>query len=148
MAVKKAGKAVCSRRPLDWGTMLDEQGRDPSVEAAFGCSPVVDDPVFGRLAQETQRKRSMTKAQRKQAAVDAQRNKVTYDLPTWLTEAMQQTAEAGEYPCSHLAALLFAYGLKAMREGILDVASYKELARSPRFRYWLKFDEDDFGGVK
>lgn len=94
--------------------------------------------------------KELTKKQRRQAMVDAQRNKVTYDLPVWLTEAVSAMAKEGEYPASHLVALFMAYGIEAVNKGMINPDAFLVMANSPRFTYWLRFGEDDFeiGGVK
>lgn len=108
---------------------------DPAVTTALGTP---ERGIYDRLA----RAKKMTPAQRRKAERDRMRSKETYDLPKWLTEAVERIAQAYGVPKSNVAAHLLAAGLRDILEGKINLRWVRKISRSPRFEGLLESPEE------
>jgi hypothetical protein len=114
-------------------------------EESAGLDPVVANLLNGmeQRQQEAQlprkerehlvKERIKIKARREQ--------RVTYDLPPVLREAVMQLAESLRIPASQLATLALARFLQAYENGEIDLGEFKQPSRSPRYDWNLVFPE-------
>lgn len=124
------------------GTPARQPIGDAAVDTIMGTGALMDDPVYGRIARQAQRARTMTPAQRKQARRDAGRTKVTYDLPKELIDEINRLANEGDFPPAHLVTILLHYGLRLLVEGQIDLMEHRVIANIPRYVYFLKIDPE------
>lgn len=123
---------------------------DPALQTHMSQEPdpnaPASDPVYGHLAEQRARLRSMAPYQRRKAERDRKRVKVTYDWPAELRQQIHDMARWNGVPASQLAALLVKVGLRAINEGKLSLDDYRRPARLPNFEWFLdleKMDEPD-----
>ncbi|MEW5869858.1 MAG: hypothetical protein AB1894_11325 [Chloroflexota bacterium] len=127
-----------TRQPLSLDPALQthmSQEPDPSTQP--------DDPVYGRLAEQRARLRSMAPYQRRKAERDRKRIKVTFDWPPELRQQVQELARWNSVPASQLAALLVKVGLRALNDGKLNLHDYRKPARLPNFEWFLDLEKVD-----
>lgn len=137
MAVTKS-KSGGTRQPIS----------DVAVDVAMGgMANLKDDPVYGRIARQAQRARTMTPAQRRKEKRDAARTKVTYDLPKEIIDEINRLAGEGYFPQAHLVGLLLHYGLKLLHEGKIDLDDHRVIANVPRYEYFLRIDPEAENGL-
>ncbi len=64
-------------------------------------------------------------------------NRVTYDLPPRIKEAVRELAEEQRVPASQLVAIALARFLRDVEKGELDLARFKQPSQSPRYDWNL-----------
>ena len=83
--------------------------------------------------------REQARIERERARIQARRaNRVTYDLPPVLRRRVQALSEELRIPASQLAALALGRFLNDYAGGGVDLGTYKEPSRSPRYEWNLK----------
>ncbi len=118
---------------------LPFEEEDPALNAH---KPEGDDPVTRDMARR-RRARGMTPYQRRKAARDRARAKLTVDLPQEVIEEITQIANEKKVSISQLTAVLLVYGLRALREGEIDLARHMRATTTPRFEWLLDPYRDD-----
>lgn len=97
------------------------------------------DPVVADLLGEAERReriRRKPKDEQKKARRDARRNRVTYDVPPEVEDAISALAEREGLSKSGAATLLLAEGVRKYEAGELDLEGHKSPARHPLYD-WL-----------
>ena len=90
-------------------------------------------------AQAHRSPREQARIQRERERIQARRaNRVTYDLPPVLRRRVQALSEELRIPASQLAALALGRFLNDYAGGGVDLGTYKEPSRSPRYEWNLK----------
>jgi hypothetical protein len=84
-----------------------------------------------RVREKKAKERAKIRARREQ--------RVTYDLPPQLKQAMFDLAESLSLPASQLATLALHRFLESYSEGQIDLSKYKKPSRSPRYDWKLEF---------
>jgi hypothetical protein len=107
------------------------------------------DPAVADILEQIDRRPSAAPAalgkeekrrEREQAKNDSRRGKrASYDLPPKIIQAILEVAEREKVPASQVAALLLADGLYRLGKGEIDLASFKQPSRSPRYEFNLVF---------
>jgi len=83
------------------------------------------------------------KLARERAKIQSRRDqRVTYDLPPSIREGIRLLAEELRLPASQLATLALARFLREYHNGQIDLGSYKQPSRSPRYDWNLVFPEE------
>ncbi|MDO9085023.1 MAG: hypothetical protein Q7U53_02345 [Anaerolineaceae bacterium] len=105
--------------------------------------PAVADLLAGmenKQAEARLPRREREKKAKERAKIRARREqRVTYDLPPQLKQAMFELAESLSLPASQLATLALHRFLKSYSEGQIDLSKYKKPSRSPRYEWKLEF---------
>jgi hypothetical protein len=84
-----------------------------------------------RVREKKAKERAKIRARREQ--------RVTYDLPPQLKQAMFALAESLSLPASQLATLALHRFLENYAEGQIDLSKYKKPSSSPRYDWKLDF---------
>ena len=105
--------------------------------------PAVADLLAGmenKQAEARLPRREREKKAKERAKIRARREqRVTYDLPPQLKQAMFELAESLSLPASQLATLALHRFLQSYSEGQIDLSKYKKPSRSPRYEWKLEF---------
>ena len=105
--------------------------------------PAVADLLAGmenKQAEARLPRRVREKKAKERAKIRARREqRVTYDLPPQLKQAMFDLAESLSLPASQLATLALHRFLESYSEGQIDLSKYKKPSRSPRYDWKLDF---------
>jgi hypothetical protein len=105
--------------------------------------PAVADLLAGmenKQAEARLPRRVREKKAKERAKIRARRDqRVTYDLPPQLKQAMFELAESLSLPASQLATLALHRFLQSYSEGQIDLLKYKKPSRSPRYEWKLEF---------
>lgn len=118
---------------------------DPKFERRSILDPAVADLLSGmeRRKEESHLPRQeREKKSRERAKILARREqRVTYDLPPQLRQRMKDLAEEQRVPASQLVTLALLRFLETYDRGEIDLSSYKEPSRSPRYDWNLRLPE-------
>jgi hypothetical protein len=125
MAVKKDKK----------NAPLQEIKLDDAVQAYMGQGEQA------ALTTQIEKEKDLTEYQRRKRKRDAARVKATYDLTSWVKESLEKIAAEYEIPKSNLANVLLAEALARYAAGEIDLESYKQPSRNPRFEWVLEIAE-------
>jgi hypothetical protein len=105
--------------------------------------PAVADLLAGmenKQAEARLPRRLREKKARERAKIRARKDqRVTYDLPPQLKQAMFELAESLSLPASQLVTLALHRFLETYNEGNIDISIYKKPSRSPRYDWKLEF---------
>jgi hypothetical protein len=105
--------------------------------------PAVADLLAGmenKQAESRLPRRVREKKAKERAKIRARREqRVTYDLPPQLKQAMFTLAESLSLPASQLATLALHRFLVNYTEGQIDLSKYKKPSSSPRYDWKLEF---------
>jgi predicted DNA binding CopG/RHH family protein len=70
-------------------------------------------------------------------------NRVTYDLPPNLRQAIKETAEKEGIPASQLVTLALYKFMEQYQNKEIDLGQYKEMSKSPRYDWNLVIPEKE-----
>ncbi len=91
-----------------------------------------------RQAEAQLPRREREKKARERAKIQSRREqRATYDLPPIVRQKIKQLADAERLPASQLATLALLRFLQDYEGGQIDLASYKQPSRSPRYDWNL-----------
>lgn len=104
---------------------------------------VLQDDVIAALkdAQARDTNRSRSPQQRVKAKRDRKRNRVTYDLPPALEDAVEDIARQEKVSKSGTAALLLAYAVHTVRHNSLTFYGLRTPSRSPLHEHVISEDD-------
>ena len=99
----------------------------------------------GAIAEQLRKKRAQRKmppTERREARRQARRHKVTYDIPTAVTDAVKSVAEREGISASAVAALFLAHAVYRYSEGQLSLDDVvRRKSSSPR---WPRVVDDEY----
>lgn len=105
--------------------------------------PAVADLLAGmenKQAEARLPRREREKKAKERAKIRARRDqRVTYDLPPQLKQAMFDLAESLSLPASQLVTLALHRFMEAYASGQIDISKYKKPSKSPRYDWKLEF---------
>jgi len=93
-----------------------------------------------RLREKKAKERAKMRARREQ--------RVTYDLPPTLKQAIFNLAELMSLPASQLATIALVRFISDYQNEKIDLSKYKKPSRSPRYDWKLVFPEEWFDPAK
>ena len=119
------------------------------AEARFERQAILDPAVADLLSVMEQKqalqqlpRRERQKKNREHAKITARKEqRVTYDLPPALRQAIKELAEAHSVPASQIVTLALARLMDDLQGGKVDLGDYKQPTRSPRYDWNLVFPE-------
>ena len=107
--------------------------------------PAVADLLSGMEQRQTESqlpRRERERLLKERLKIQARRElRTTYDLPPSIRESIRQLAEELRVPASQIATLALANFLKSYQNGEIDLGTYKQTSRSPRYDWNLVFPE-------
>ncbi len=126
------------------------------VKKQFERRPVLDPAISDLLDGMEQRqldaqlpKRLREKKARERAKIASRREqRATYDLPPQIRQRVKELADQLSLPASQLVSLALLNFLNDYRDGLVDLAEYKQPSRSPRYDWVLKLPEDILPATK
>jgi hypothetical protein len=96
-----------------------------------------------RQAEAQLPRREREKKARERAKILSRREqRATYDLPPIVRQKIKELADSERLPASQLATLALLRFLQEYESGQIDLASYKQPSRSPRYDWNLVLPED------
>jgi hypothetical protein len=111
--------------------------------------PAVADLLSGmeRKQEEAQLpRREREKKARERARIEARREqRATYDLPPDIRQRIKDLAEEERVPASQIVTLALMRFLADHAHGKIDLSTYKQPSRSPRYDWNLIFPESKTG---
>jgi hypothetical protein len=118
-------------------------------DSRFERQPILDPAVADLLSVMEQKqsnqqlsRRERQKKNKEHAKITARREqRVTYDLPPAMRQAIKDLAEHHSVPASQIVTLALARLIQEINAGSVEISDFKQPSRSPRYDWNLVFPE-------
>ena len=119
---------------------------EKKFERRTTLDPAVADLLSGmqqRQAESQLPRKERERLGKERAKIQSRREqRATYDLPPSLREEIMALSEELRIPASQLVTLALARFLRDYQNGMIDLGTYKQPSRSPRYDWNLVFPDE------